>query len=277
MTDRKTEIETAISNAKEPRVVNVNGDVPVLFQPPGWVHRDLTHLLPAPLRIIEAPVFTDPASFLEYYGVFAQEDGGTRIFADDAEFTFTSVFDGSEPNEPGHGDHRAGLRMDRAPEWKAWCEIAGKPLGASPFTRFIEKNLDYIKGPMTGAELLAMCRDLRIRGNGDISVKENAAGGERILDISMNSKVSGAGSDGEQVPFPEILEVTLRVFRNADTYTFSARLRWDVGNNGLTFTIDLVDEASVEEMAFDEVIKEVADATKQTVLKGTYYSSRSDG
>lgn len=268
--ETKTEVDSIIANAKAPVIEDVNG-MPVLQLPPGWSSEHLEKLLPAPLRIKESPVFNEVDSFAEYYRVFAA-DTGTRLFADDEKREIVVIFDGAAPGLPGHGDHCATLKMLPAPEWKVWVTADGSKKTAVHFTRFLEKNMDYIieKDGMTGAGLLSMCRDLRVKSTGELNVTENYEDGKRNMVFQTNAEVSG-GKEGTHVPFPEFIKVSLRVFKNADRFEFTARLRWDANpNEGVHFIIDLPEVEIVEDDAFTEVLKDVESATGQRVLRGRY-------
>lgn len=264
-----TEIQSAIASAKAPIMLEQNG-MPILLSPPGWGHTKLEKLLPAPLRIMESPVFNHPESFASYYNTFAGD--GTRIFADDETKTIVSVFDGSDPGAPGHGDHTCALGMAEAPEWSVWKNASGHPLNRNMFTRFIENNLDYITetGGMSGAQILSMCRDLRVKGSGDLNVKEDYTDGKRSLDLKINHQVGGNGGSGDIIPFPEELTVSLRVFKNSDRFDFKARLRWDIKDHELYFIIDLADSSIIEDDAFSEVVAEVGKRCEQEPLLGKY-------
>lgn len=274
-TTSKTEVESAIENAKEP-IYREFEDMPFQLLPPNWSAKELPHLLPQPLRIVESPIFNHPESFARYYKIFAESS--TRIFADDNKKQAVSVFDCSEPHEPGHGDHRATLAMQEAPEWEVWKKISGKKLDRSDFSRFIEKNLDFItdESGMSGADILGMCRDLRIKGSGDIIAKEDYTNGKRSLDIKLNHQVGGNTETGELIPFPENVTVSLRVFKNAARFDFKAQLRWDIKQEQLYFTIDLAESSIIEDDAFQKVVETIEAECDQSVFIGSYRSSKNN-
>lgn len=275
----KTETDAIVAHAKSPEVVYIQGS-PNLVLPPGWTSQSVEHLLPAPLKVIESPVFNDVDSFCYYYQVFAKPNGGTRLYADDTATSITAVFDGSEPDQPGHGFHRTSLKMVLSPEWEVSKKKDGVSMDRNAFTRFLEKNLEYINATdegMSGAKIMSMCRDLRVKGTGDVNITENYADGKRSLDIKLNHQMGGNSPDGTLIPFPETLKVALRVFRNTQHFDFQARLRWDIKDKSLSFIIDLPEVSTVEDEAFAKIVRQVETNLAATVLRGTYRGGSSHG
>lgn len=265
-----TEAATIAALTKAPELITIEGR-PVLLLPPQWQQQSFEKYLPAPARIIERPIFTDTESFARYFSEF--ETPAARIYVDEIKWTFTTIFDGSRKDQPGHGEHSAHLQMHASPEWKKWKDRNANPMTAATFAAFIENNIDNIgDNEFPASRLLDMCRRLRVSFKGDVAIDERDADGERSLVATANTSVKAETKEGEVIPFPEFMPVNLRIFRNAACYAFKARLRWNTENSKVTFQFDLQNVETIEEAAFNEVIKHVEQLTDQVTLRGAYKS-----
>lgn len=263
-----TEAAAIAALAQEIKVVDVEY-VPHAMIPPGHSLQSLEKLMDAPMRIRASPEFTAAEDFSIYFKEFAEE--GTRIFVDDDKYRFTSVFDFHTPGSPAHGDHSAGLQMSLASEWRRWKDWSGRRMNREQFANFLENNLDYIVGDFAGTKLLQMCRSLKVRTRGDLQADERMADGQRSLVFKTDSEVRGQLADGMEVAFPEIIQVRIRVFKNAATYDLPARLRWSVSpKDGAEFWYDLMDPEGVEEAAFGKVIEQVTELCERRPIRGKY-------
>ena len=278
--DKQSEMATTASLIKEPKVLKAH-DTPILCIPPGWTTDELLNLQDAPKRIKERRVFNDPASFAAYVAAFVSEgeappifytgkgpDAAAPLVADNHEFSVT--FDGNTPAGPGHCDHRAVLNLHYSPEYTTWRMSEGTKMGREEFTRFIEQNLTHIEvkeAGMSSADILNMCRKLRVRGKGDIDVNEDLKNGVRGLNISVNHTVSGATKDGDYIPFPETIQAKLRMFRYCETFSFHVQLRWQVQDHELFFYIDMPHHQIVLETAISALSASLSERLKAPVWK----------
>lgn len=233
-------------------------------------------LMPAPSRIQATPSFSDIAGFADYIVEFKED--GTRIFIDDERRRFTTVFDCHHKGQPAWGDHSASLDVELSREWLRFKSFNEKKMAAIDFAEFIEDNVAYITGPVTGVDLLAMAQSMKVKLKGDLEVEETLHAGMKKLLITDESVVRGTNSDKKEMAFPEKVELSLRVFKNGLTYPIEVFLRMRKSDRGLTFWIKIPDPEAIEEAAFDQVIDQVKEATGLPTLKGSFVgpSHRSD-
>lgn len=258
-TTRPTESQSIARLAAQPQVINLQG-VPHLLLPNHINRESLEHLLPAPMRVRGLYNFEDPSSFARYIEEFKED--GTRVFADFDKYRFLAVINGSLKGSPAHSDHRVTLNMTTTQEWKAWVEKNGKRMGPREFALFLENHIREITGEFSGTELLAMCRGLRTYIKGGMTADENVAEGKRSLAFSMNTQVAGQRPGGQEVAFPETIQITLKVFNHFNAYVFEPRLRWDSEDGkGVVFWYDLIDPVTVQRAAFEQAVDEVNQAT----------------
>lgn len=260
-----TESQSIAQLAIHPNVMDLLG-VPHLVYPNHVQRESLEHLLPAPIRVRGLYNFEAPQSFARYIEEFKED--GTRVFADFDKYRFLSVINGSLKDQPAHSDHRVTLNMTTTQEWKAWVEKNGKRMGPREFALFLENHIREITGEFSGTDLLAMCRGLRTYIKGGMTADENVSEGKRSLSFAMNTQVAGQRPSGQEVAFPETIQITLKVFNHFNAYVFEPRLRWDADDKGIVFWYDLIDPVTVQRAAFEQAVTEVNQATNLQAFIG---------
>ncbi|KKM14625.1 hypothetical protein LCGC14_1704280 [marine sediment metagenome] len=90
----------------------------------------------------------------------------------------------------------------------------------------------------------------------EVEIRETEAeDGIRRIAFVQTATVGGGAGGVDFIPFPEMLDVNLRVFKNEKAYKFHPRLRWDIKGQEISFSLDLIEPAIVEEEAFEKVIE----------------------
>ncbi len=272
MKNEATEYESAFAHGRQTTFVatEIEG-IPHAQIPHDCALESFAHLLPSPTRIKANPEFYDVAGFADYANEFKAE--GTRIFVNQNDRRFFTVFDFHAPGKPAWGDHSASLKMNLSPEWLRWKEIDGKPLSPTELAEWIEDNLEWIEGPITGAKLITMAQNLKVTLKGDLTIEQTLQAGLRHFSIRDDSVVKGV-SGAKGFVFPEQVTLALRIFDNHETYPISVYLRYRTTAEKITFFFKIPDPQRLEEQAFDVVIQQVADATKLKTLKGRYEGPR---
>jgi len=245
--------------------------VPHVQVPRGAEFKSLEHLLPAPSRIVASPEFYDVAGFLDYTAEFAVS--GSRVFVDAGSWRFFTVFDAHAPGAPAWGDHCASLQLKQSPEWKRFKAVSDHKMDPMTLAEFIEENVEYFVGPLTGGELLTMAQNLKVSLKGDLQVDHRTQSGLKQLIIKDDSTLSGKSGEKE-LAFPEKVELSLRIFDQHTAYKVSVFLRYRATKDGITFWLKIPDVEGIEEQAFDRVISEIAEKSELKTLKGRYQGPR---
>ena len=271
MNDKKTELESLHAIGAATSIVEVEiAGVPHIQVPPGSTLKNMEDLLDQPIRIKAHPEFNDVDGFAHYIEEFKED--GSRIFVDDSNFRFITVFDCHAKDKPAHGDHSATMKLNISSEWNRFLGYNEKKMNPKEFAEFLEDNIDYLSQTedMTGADLMTMAQSFKINVKGDLEVEDTIQSGLKTLVIKDDSTVSGRNVNGQHVSFPEKIAFDLRIFKNNEPYAIKVFLRYRKSDKGLTFWIKVPDPDKLEEQAFDRVIDQVKDKTGLSTLKGTY-------
>ena len=268
MTD-KTEVQSAyeLGMSRSLDIVEIDGVKHALI-PQGATVQSYEHLLPAPTRIKASPMLTDVASFKAYIDDFKDED--SRIFIDETNKRFFTIFDCHGKGRPAWGDHSASYQVQYSREWERFKSQDGKVMDNLQFADFIEDNIAYITAPVTGLDLLAMSQSIKVKFKGDIEIDETLHAGIKKLLIQDESVARGMDSTKKEVVFPEQITLAIRIYHNDHAYNVNAFLRYRKAEKGLVFWIKIPDPKAVEEQAFDNIIDQVANETGLPTLKGSY-------
>jgi uncharacterized protein YfdQ (DUF2303 family) len=269
MATEKTEVEVAynLGMSRTLDMVDIDG-VKHAILPPGCSVKDFEHLMPAPTRIKAHPMLTDIASFKEYIDSF--KDDHSRIFIDEENKRFFTIFDCHGKDKPAWGDHSASYQVKFSREWERFKGKDGVKMDNMEFAEFIEDNVAYITAPVTGVDLLAMSQSIKAKFKGDIEVDETLHAGIKKLLIQDDTVARGMNAAKKEVTFPEQITMTIRVYHNDVAYSVNAHLRYRKSDKGLIFWIKIPDAKAAEEEAFDNIIARVKAETGLPTLKGSY-------
>lgn len=270
MNDSKRDFQAAFDAGTEQKLDIVNlGGIDHALVPKSASVQSFERLMPQPNRIRANHEFHDVESFAKYFKEFEEE--GTRIFVDESRGKFTVVFDCDHKENPAWGEHRITLNFSKSSEWNHFTNAHNDRKSQSEFAEFLEDHADYVVGPaqFTGANLITMAQNINIKVKGECTVEETIANGLKTLIVKDDSTGSGQ-LNGQQVSFPEKLELRLRIFKGASAFDISVHLRQRVNRGSMTFWISIPDIDAIIESAFNAVIKEVEEATGKECFKGSY-------
>ncbi len=268
----KTEYNAAFDHGRQAQFVTqlVEGVTHILV--PGDCNlQSMEKLLPAPRRIVANPEFYDVDGFADYAKEFKSD--GTRIFVDQEQRRFFTIFDFHAPGQPAWGDHSASLAVKLSPEWERWKKIDGKQLEPQELAEWLEDNLEYVMGPVGGSELLDMAQNLKVTLKGNLQIDQTLQAGLRTLQIKDESTLAGK-SGGKDLSFPERVDLALRIYDHGDTYPIKVYLRYRTATDSVVFFFKIPDPERLEEQAFDLIVSKVREATELKTLKGKFSGPR---
>jgi uncharacterized protein YfdQ (DUF2303 family) len=185
--------------------------------------------LETPRFLCAAPMFNEVGAFIAYVNSF--KDDATRIFYHDSG-VFEAIFDYHRTaDDPRHGDHRASLALQHAPEWKIWTANNGKQMGQREFAEFIEDNAADLLQP-SPADMLEVATGLQTTCGATFRRAINQANGtvQVQFDENIEAKVAGGNKD-----VPATFVVALRPFMGCNRYQVECRLRYRASGGNLTF------------------------------------------
>lgn len=265
----QNEAQTIFEKGRETKIVEteVNGIKHILV-PSDCTLQSMERLMPAPVRIQASPEFFDAGGFAVYVNEFKEK--GSRVFVDQEEKRYVTVFDCHHKGQPAWGDHSAALVLKESHEWIKFKQLDNKKMSNTDFAEFLEDHLAYIANEeITGGELLTMAQNLKVDLKGDLQVENSLHAGMRKLIIRDDHVMTGKVGDKE-MSFPEKLRLALRIFRGGETYPIEVFVRYRAGKEGVVFWIKIPDIAGIQEAAFDKVTESVREATKLPVLNGSF-------
>ncbi|UJR81459.1 DUF2303 family protein [Sandaracinus amylolyticus] len=233
--------------------------------------------------------------------------GFVRRFADDESALFAvdnrkapkllAVFDYHHSNardevsgrvvtagQPRFGEHRAEYAFPISDAWKAWTEIAGKPLSQGDFAAFLEERIVDVISPeklgektlervaemhierlANSIELMVLSKGLSVRVDAKVTQAVNLSTGETALGFEETHRDAGGG----QVRVPPAFALNMPVFRSGRFYVVIARLRYRVHAGSITWTVQLQRADEAFDDAFAEACDEARIATELPLFFGT--------
>ena len=188
------------------------------------------------------------------------------IYADPDTCTLTAVFNDHHGAIAGWRDHRAVVKLEFSPEFQTWKGNNKQPKAQDKFAEFIEDNLADLSGPESKI-LLDVATTIAATTGINFSSAKRLQNGQSQL-IYQETIDAKAGADGK-LAIPQTFQLGLRIFKNADAWQFTARLKYRLASGGISFHYELDRPERVVETAFAEYTNQVREKSGYTVLIGT--------
>lgn len=238
----------------------------------GQVAQYLDQTIDHPPRKIACVLLDDVSSFINYWNIHAAEN--SQIYASMEKPQFTAVFD----DHHGAGDdacyrgHRARFSPKHSPEYLAWKGKNGKDNAFSDneqFALWIEDQLPDFVSP-SGALMLQMALNFKVVQNASFGKAVRLQDGN--TKITFTNEVQGSsGTEAGTIQIPDVFTINIPIYAGLGSlkFSFDARFRYRLNGGKLTMWYELIRPHKVVEMAFGEIVSEMSDATKRTVLFGS--------
>lgn len=263
-----TEFEAAFIEGRNskpaPQVVS-EGGIPFAVVPHDMKVVSLDEFTDAPRRKKGRTKLTELASFIAY--VNAQKGPATELFMDRVNGNLWAVFDGQATPTPGHGQFQAVHSLQTDPAWAAWLALNGKAITPTALAEHLEVWGDSVADPPAG-RLAGLVSNLKIS-------ETTSYGRSEVL---QNGSVSfaytrEAGAAGELVIPPVISLGLLRwegevLADGKKGHLVTARLRYRLNGDKLTFTLMFNRPDEVEREAFTDLRKRVEAETGLLSFEG---------
>jgi uncharacterized protein YfdQ (DUF2303 family) len=229
---------------------------PILLRPLGYALESLERFMPNPPRRSSDAVMRSVESFTDYVNLFRSPN--SRLFADKSGLRVTAVLDYHDPKGlPSWGENRATLTLSLSPEWKTWSGLSGKVLSQLQFAEFLEDNYTEIIEP-DGATVLEAASNLEAKKTVSFKSAKRLSDGTSQFEYSENIENKGKGL----LTVPHEFKLSLPVYENGEPVLVSARLRYAIRDEHLTFTYLLNQPHRILDTAFAQVLEAVEEATE---------------
>jgi uncharacterized protein DUF2303 len=242
-----------------------DGGLQVLV-PDGYRSETIPPLEPKLARIRQSVTFFDIESFTDYVNAFKTE--ASRIFAlpghlaGDGKAKLTAILDYHKAGAADYGAHAVRFAPKYSEPWERWTEA--KPMLQADFAEFVEENREDIRYP-EAAPLLDIISKFKVSKKVDYDSVMHQANGDILIGWSERTEVEGSRTG---VSVPSELKLGIPVFFKGPLYEVRLFMRYKLNNGKVTFTIKPDRHEYVEQHAFDEMAKAVAEGTGITPYLG---------
>lgn len=255
----------------------------VLALPDGYTLHDVKEILDQYRTIPERRKGTaqlgDLASFIAHTNRF--KDDGSALFAspDPTMPSLLSVLDYHPAGAPGDvgprwGKHRGLYCFPVSPEWAAWTEQSGKPMGQAEFAAWLEARLLDVAAPgsegphaqdfartlgvtfASPTRLLELSQGLSIRVGARVQNAANLSSGETKLTYHVEHEDEAGGP----VTVPKAFLIGIPVFRGGAGYVLPVHLRYRMIGGSITWLFEI----HGADRAFDDAFCEACELAKES-------------
>lgn len=269
-----TEIAAWLSNIRMPGVFDTRA--PFAIVPESLTILDLEKHMPVPSRIRKKIMFSESASFLDYFTKFL-DTYKPQIFTTGsyAGMKILCVFDydgagqilpvegepeGSTRNtlpQPMWNSHQAFLALNYHPDYAELKHSDSKWFKQGDFALFVEENLHLFVMP-DAATMLELAQELKgSRNVGWQKGQRLASGANRLEYIETVDAKSVRG----EIEVPEYLFMKMPIFEGYAEQEIKAAFRWRMdADSGVHFSYRLLTKVA-ERKAIDEVKAEITATT----------------
>ncbi len=228
--------------------------------------------MPIPARIRKNIMFSETASFIEYFKLF-KDSYKPRIFSNISNngITFKCVFDydgegitvegGTSAPRPQWNDHIANLMLTYHRDYAVLRHNSDKWFAQEDFALFIEENMHLFKSP-DAATMLELAQELKGYRNVGWKSGKRLANGKVTLEFI--EEIDAKTTKGD-IQVPESLVLTSPIFDGFAVQTINAAFRYRLdGSGGILFSYRLLTKLA-ERAAEEEVVKSIKEATGHTI------------
>ncbi|TFH84943.1 DUF2303 family protein [Billgrantia azerbaijanica] len=149
-------------------------DVPTMLVPEGYNLQSLERYQDAPSRFRG----TYSTSSIEDYAGYINDQAEATVFVDTDDMDAMAIFDLGIPTAPGHGDHRARLKLKKTAPYTACLNAHGSAFGQKELAHWIEDWHHAITGEdsngneMTAKQLANAVRRIEIKATSERTHEE---------------------------------------------------------------------------------------------------------
>lgn len=233
-----------------------------LCLPPGWTCPDISRLVGVPLMPYRARSYA--AETAEDLAVYLSRHGGpeAEVYVDSKAEKITLILDAGAGGENGRMKDLGTLKVEKDPRFVEWVERCQRVMSAETLREMLEDCASHFETP-TAAEIRTLVNGLRLKKSQTFSKVEHdgAAAG-----VSLEYKSEIAGASGGAIEFPEVLVLSLPVYRHQTRAKIPVKVKIDLQDGTLYFKLRIPDLAALLEAAWGQVAQEVHDALTEVTF-----------
>lgn len=229
--------------------------------PPGFSLKEVDNHLERPTRKRGARTFISTKSFCTYVNKH-KDDDQLVIIADEDKGQIKAILNDHGRETANWGDHTALLDLGFSKQWKTWSDHSsgnGKSFSQGAFADFLEDNrTDFMVGTIPGEsgkdvknisalELSAVITNLQMTSQEKFSSKIDPVSGR--MTMSYENEETGKGN----IEIPRQFILAIPVYRSADVFQVTIRLRHRIRDGAATFYYIIDQEELLKEAAFDKI------------------------
>jgi len=219
---------------------------------------DLEPFLDAPMRTRGVVYLHTKESFAHFVKEH-RADPATHLYANAETFTYTAVFNDAG-TDPGWGDHRAVLQLQKTREWLHWEKNDRKLLSQLEFAEHIEEGEPEIIEP-NGATVLEMAQTFHVTTGAEFSSATILDSGSTSFSYMEDNKAAAGAK--RSIAIPKQIKLSLPPFEveERQALTVSARLRYRLSGGHLQLGYTLIRPEEGLRLAFADTTTWLADDT----------------
>jgi uncharacterized protein YfdQ (DUF2303 family) len=245
--------------ANVPYVIDAKGEPKAM---PELVFNDFER---EPRRVAAVVTVNDPASFVEYYNLFKDEN--SRTFANEVKRSVTTILDyhnAGKPSDPRWCKHRLVLQLVRSEPWNTWSAANGEKFTQIEFAEFLEQYAIDIVSPSPAA-MMEVSRDLQATTEVEFGSALRNNDGQVRFKYTETTKASVGAS---QLQVPENFTLEIPVFIGGAEIRMDALLRFRTNQGKLTIWYTLVRPEEIIRSAFSAAREQIAGDLGITIING---------
>lgn len=222
-----------------------------------------------PDRIRQSVTVLDPASYVEYYGKFA--DSNSRSFGDEVGLKVVGILDYHAPTaeEDGGtarwGSHKVTLTLRKSEEWNVWSAKNNVKMTQVEFAEHLEQYAVDIAKP-SPASIMEIATDLQAHTEVSFGSGIRQQDGQVKFQYTEVTKTSAGGG---QVSVPDRFTLSIPVFVGAERTQMEALLRFRSPGGKLQFWYTLVRPEAAVRAGFQAASAKISNDLNLTIIAGS--------
>ncbi|CBV44088.1 YfdQ family protein [Halomonas elongata] len=167
-------LERIVALAHASQIGNPGTDVPTMLVPNGYSLESLEAFQDHPTHFRG----TYSTSSIEDYAAYVNHEVGAQVFVDTDDMDAEAFFDLGDADSPGHGKHRARLKLQRTAPYTACLQAHDRAFGQKELAHWIEDWHAHITGESTSGkdltpkQLATMVRRIEVEASSERTHEE---------------------------------------------------------------------------------------------------------